>query len=140
MNSRPRVKRPNPVDAKVGHRVQLRRQLLRISQTALATQLGVSFQQLQKCEKGINRIGAGRLYEIAVILRVPISYFYAGLAPPEATDGSATSLLVEEAAVDDVVDREALRLARLFGRIQDPATRKIIAALIKELGKPSTEA
>ena len=73
-------KQANPIDAQVGNRVRIRRMLIGMSQEKLGGLLGLTFQQVQKYEKGVNRIGAGRLYEIARILGVPIEFFYEGVA------------------------------------------------------------
>src|SRR5579871_3662815 len=80
-------KQANPVDVQVGNRVRLRRMLIGMSQERLGDLLGLTFQQVQKYEKGVNRIGAGRLFEIARILGVPIEFFYDGVAA--ATDSLA---------------------------------------------------
>ena len=72
------VKRPDPVDVEVGHRIRIERLSRGLSQTALANQLGVTFQQVQKYEKGVNRVGAGRLTKIAEVLGVPVSTFFSG--------------------------------------------------------------
>lgn len=77
-----------PIDVHVGARICARRKLLQLSQKQMAEKLGITFQQVQKYEKGVNRIGAGRLYTIAVILGVDIDYFYSGLTP-EQTNQSA---------------------------------------------------
>ncbi len=74
------TKKANPIDAQVGNRVRIRRMLIGMSQERLGDTLGLTFQQIQKYEKGINRIGAGRLFEIARILGVPIDYFYDGVS------------------------------------------------------------
>ena len=73
-------KQANPIDAQVGNRVRIRRMLIGMSQEKLGDLLGLTFQQVQKYEKGVNRIGAGRLYEISRILGVPIDFFYEGVA------------------------------------------------------------
>src|SRR3954471_8755620 len=78
-------KKANPVDAHVGHRVRLRRMLIGMSQERLGELLGLTFQQVQKYEKGINRIGAGRLFEVAGILGVPIGFFYEDVDAPAAS-------------------------------------------------------
>src|SRR5580693_6549785 len=72
-------KQANPIDGQVGNRVRLRRMLIGMSQEKLGELLGLTFQQVQKYEKGVNRIGAGRLYQVAHILGVPVSYFYEGV-------------------------------------------------------------
>src|SRR3954471_17478982 len=73
-------KQANPIDIQVGNRVRIRRMLIGMSQERLGDLLGLTFQQVQKYEKGVNRIGAGRLYEVAKILGVPIDFFYEGVA------------------------------------------------------------
>ena len=72
------VKRPDPVDVEVGHRIRIQRLARGMSQTALANHLGVTFQQVQKYEKGVNRVGAGRLTRIAEVLGVPVNAFFTG--------------------------------------------------------------
>src|ERR1700759_4282435 len=84
-------KQANPVDAQVGNRVRIRRMLIGMSQEKLGDLLGLTFQQVQKYEKGVNRIGAGRLYEIARILGVPIDFFYDGMASGPESSGSSDS-------------------------------------------------
>jgi transcriptional regulator with XRE-family HTH domain len=98
---------PNPVDVHVGSRIRLRRRVLNLTQLQLSDLLGITFQQVQKYEKGVNRIGAGRLYSIASILGVDISYFYSDL------DSTSFSLLNEEDAPsgigflqEDVVEQQ----------------------------------
>src|SRR5713226_8806909 len=82
-------KQANPIDAQVGNRVRLRRMLIGMSQERLGEMLGLTFQQVQKYEKGINRIGAGRLFEVASILGVPISFFYEDVNGKTAMTGLA---------------------------------------------------
>ena len=72
---------PNPIDVHVGRRMRLRRQLLGLSQETLAAMLGLTFQQVQKYERGMNRIGASRLWDISKVLNVPISFFYDDMDP-----------------------------------------------------------
>lgn len=85
------MKSPNPIDRHVGARVRMRRMTLGLSQTELATGLGLTFQQVQKYEKGTNRIGASRLQQIAGILQVPVSFFFEGLpAPGDCSSGADT--------------------------------------------------
>src|SRR6201999_1109551 len=88
-------KQANPIDAQVGNRVRLRRMLIGMSQEKLGESLGLTFQQVQKYEKGVNRIGAGRLFHVARILGVPITYFYEDVAGDHSatgfSDGGAAS-------------------------------------------------
>ena len=102
----PRKKAPNPTDQHVGSRVRMRRQMLAMSQGQLADALGITYQQVQKCEKGANRIGASRLQQISHILQVPVAFFFEGapnaLAPH---DSSGSALLM--AQIDDFVSDSA---------------------------------
>ncbi len=125
-----------PIDAYVGERVRLRRTLLGISQTKLAEVLGVTFQQVQKYERGTNRIGASNLYKIAKALGVPVSYFFEDL--PEELDEdnppSATARIDSALGGRHVSRRETLSLIRHFHAIRDPEVRAEIIDLIRRLG------
>src|SRR5262245_17550003 len=118
----PRKKAPNPTDQHVGSRVRMRRLMLAMSQEKLAAALGLTFQQVQKYEKGINRIGASRLQQLSHILQVPVSFFFEGApnaSPPHGSNGSTLSMT----QIDDFVsDLDGLRLMRAFMRI-DNATQ-----------------
>jgi len=111
---------PDPVDVHVGERVRARRLLAGLSQDAFAQKLGVTFQQIQKYEKGTNRISASRLYKIAAILNVPVDYFFEDLGQTTLPDG---------------MRREGLELVRAFNRVEEPRTRKQILALLGTLGR-----
>ncbi|MGF1641214.1 MAG: helix-turn-helix domain-containing protein [Rhodospirillales bacterium] len=130
---------PNPVDIHVGSRVRLRRTLLGLSQEKLGEAVGLTFQQIQKYERGANRIGASRLFEFSRILDVPVSFFFDdmpdrlksheihlgwGLAdqPPPALEP------------DPLTRRETLELVRAYYRIADPQVRKRLFELAKSLG------
>jgi transcriptional regulator with XRE-family HTH domain len=135
--------KPNPIDIHVGHRLRLRRTLLGMSQERLAQLLGLTFQQIQKYERGVNRIGSSRLYELGQILHVPVSFFFDAM--PETDGERAQDLLApglaEEPATftfDDDRDlaldkRETLELVRAYNRIPDPAVRKRLFELAKAL-------
>jgi transcriptional regulator with XRE-family HTH domain len=135
--------KPNPIDVHVGRRLRLRRTLLGMSQERLAQLLGLTFQQIQKYERGVNRIGSSRLYELGQILRVPVSFFFDDMAEGQSGRGQQllTPGLAEEAAgftFDDDHDlpldkRETLELVRAYNRISDPATRKRLFELAKAL-------
>src|SRR5262249_11414958 len=117
----PRKKAPSPIDPDVGSRVRMRRIMLAMSQEQLAEALGITYQQVQKCEKGANRIGASRLQQISHILQVSVAFFFEGapnaLAPH---DSSGSELLM--AQIDDFVSgSNGLRLMRAFMR-EIPAT------------------
>jgi len=128
----PRKKVPNPTDRHVGSRVRMRRIMLAMSQEQLAEALGLTFQQVQKYEKGANRIGAGRLQQISQILQVPVAFFFEGApnaAAPHDSSGSALSM----AEIDDFVsDLDGLRLMRAFMRIDNALQRRIVM-LVQEI-------
>ena len=127
-------KQANPVDAHVGHRVRLRRMLVGMSQERLGELLGLTFQQVQKYEKGVNRIGAGRLFELAGILGVPVSYFYEDLAP--GTAGMAPSANGEPPPVMEFVSSgEGLQLSLAFMKIKDQKIRRKILELVRSLAE-----
>jgi transcriptional regulator with XRE-family HTH domain len=125
-------KAPNPTDQHVGRRVRMRRLMLAMSQEKLAAALGLTFQQVQKYEKGTNRIGASRLQQISHILQVPIAFFFEGAPNASAlrSNGSALSM----AQIDDFVsDPNGLRLIRAFMRIDNAALRRRIVTLVQEI-------
>jgi transcriptional regulator with XRE-family HTH domain len=129
----PRKKVPNLTDQHVGRRVRMRRLMLAMSQEKLAAALGLTFQQVQKYERGANRIGAGRLQHLSHILQVPVSFFFEGApnaSAPHGSNGSALSL----AQIDDFVsDLDGLRLIRAFMRIDNAAMRRRIVILVQEI-------
>ena len=126
-------KAPNPVDKHVGRRVRMRRKMLAMSQGKLGRALGLSFQQVQKYEKGANRIGGSRLQQISQILQVPVAFFF-----EDAPGGSATSKSDESALslahVDDFVSSsDGLRLIAAFTRIKRATLRRRITSLVQEM-------
>ena len=130
---------PNPIDRHVGSRVRMRRILLGMSQEKLGEALGLTFQQVQKYEKGTNRIGASRLQQISKTLNVPPSFFFDG-APTDEGAGSAHSVsgVAEESSsstyvFDFISTAEGLALNKAFARIQDPKVRKRIIDLVNSL-------
>ena len=122
------TKKANPIDAQVGNRVRIRRMLIGMSQEKLGDLLGLTFQQVQKYEKGVNRIGAGRLFEIARILGVPIDFFYDGVASSADTLASAAPPVMEF-----VSSGEGLQLSLAFMKIKDLKVRKRVLDLVKSL-------
>lgn len=130
------ARRPNPVDAHVGSRVRLRRMLLGMSQERLGEQLGLTFQQVQKYEKGINRIGASRLHELSRILGVSVQFFF-DEAPAASAGAAARAGFAEDQAEGFVVDflssKEGIELNRAFVRIADAKVRRSIVELIRTL-------
>ncbi|MBS9719212.1 helix-turn-helix transcriptional regulator [Tianweitania sp. BSSL-BM11] len=131
-------KRPNPIDVHVGSRVRLRRNMIGMSQEKLGERLGITFQQIQKYEKGTNRVGASRLQAISAILNVPVEFFFQD-APRE--DGEQPSGFSEDAAQPLVPDfmssTETMQLTRAFMKISDPKVRRKIVDLIKTLADTS---
>ncbi|MEM6383357.1 MAG: helix-turn-helix transcriptional regulator [Pseudomonadota bacterium] len=122
---------PNPIDAHVGARLRMRRMMLSISQERLGEALGVSFQQVQKYEKGTNRIGAGRLQEVAHHLQVPISYFYDEMPGAQKQTGFAetgVSYVSDLLTTSDGVD-----LTRAFLKIKDAKVRRRVVDLVKAI-------
>jgi len=122
------TKKANPIDAQVGNRVRIRRMLIGMSQERLGELLGLTFQQVQKYEKGINRIGAGRLFEIARILDVPINFFYEGVSTAADGSGEAGAPVMEF-----VSSGEGLQLSLAFMKIKDAKVRKRVLDLVKSL-------
>ncbi len=127
-------KQPNPIDIHVGSRVRLRRMMLGMSQEKLGEQLGITFQQIQKYEKGTNRIGASRLQHIARVLSVPISFFFED-AP--ATPGGGATGVEESSSTSYVVDflssSEGIQLNKAFVRIKDAHQRRRIIDLVRAM-------
>ena len=131
---------PNAIDVHVGLRVRLRRTLLGMSQEKLADALGLTFQQVQKYEKGINRIGASRLYDISKVLDVSVQYFY-DQAPGSDAKGALAEGFADgggESYVADVLSsRDGLELNKAFARIEDPRVRRSIVDLVRSLAGES---
>ena len=125
-----RQKSSTLVDQHVGSRVRIRRLMLKLSQTGLANGIGVTFQQVQKYEKGMNRIGAGRLQQIAHILQIPVAFFFEAASPPQPTvteDQPLTKLN------EFMATRDGLTLAKAFMRIGDIQLRRRIVDLVEQI-------
>lgn len=130
---------PNTVDKHVGSRVRLRRQLLNMSQERLGEELGVTFQQVQKYERGANRIGAGRLWLLARVLDVPVSFFYEGIADLAHAAGMAES--DQTPIIDDFIQSaDGVALAQAFARIKDSKVRRRVLELVRTLAAEEAEA
>jgi len=125
-------KAPNPVDKHVGSRVRMRRIMLGMSQSKLAEGLGLTFQQVQKYEKGANRIGASRLQHLASILQVPVPFFFEGLPMAEDPKSHAASL-PHSAVFEFLATADGVRLARAFTRIPDAKLRRIIVDVAEQV-------
>ena len=126
---------PNPVDVHVGLQVRLRRKELKISQEKLAETLGLTFQQVQKYERGANRVSASKLYEIAAALRAPVAYFFDGLADPtgEDLDGALVPASEESTVHSFLMTPEGLELAKLFPSIAPSLVRRRLLDLVRAL-------
>lgn len=126
--------KPHPVDSHVGSRVRLRRTLLGMSQEKLGDALGLTFQQVQKYERGANRIGSSRLFELSKILDVPVSFFFDGLdGAALAASRGMSEKVAEPFETDQLARRETLELVRAYYRIADPGVRRKMFDLIKSL-------
>ncbi len=121
-----RTKAPDARDVDVGRRIRAQRLVCRMSQTELANNLGVTFQQVQKYEKGVNRVGAGRLSRIADVLSVPVSFFFSGDMNPAPASDAGTGLTFLETA-------GAVRLVRAYSTISDPQIRRALVDLAEEI-------
>lgn len=123
---------PNPIDVHVGSRVRLRRMLVGMSQEKLGDMLGLTFQQVQKYEKGANRVGASRLYQISRILGVSVQFFFDDM-PAAAGQDEVSEDSTSPYVMDFVSSSEGLQLNRAFTRIDEPAVRKKLLELVKAL-------
>lgn len=134
-------RKPNPIDAHVGTRVRLRRMLLGMSQEKLGEHLGLTFQQVQKYEKGVNRIGASRLFDLSRVLGVPVQFFY-DEAPADLVDAAVAPGFSERPTESYVIEflstREGLELNKAFVKIADPRVRRSVVELVRSLGGEDT--
>lgn len=126
-------KAPNPTDKHVGSRVRMRRMMLSMSQEKLGEALGLTFQQVQKYEKGTNRIGASRLQQISAILQVPVSFFFegaptVGLPSPGMSEAPSPTYISDFLATSD-----GLALTKSFMRIKDAKLRRRIVDLVEQI-------
>lgn len=132
-------KKPNPTDMHVGSRIKLRRNILGMSQAKLAEDLGITFQQVQKYEKGTNRVGASRLQAISNILGVPVAFFFEDL--PQYDEAESKPALVKGSPVafgrDFCTSAEGLQLNRAFVKIGDLKVRRSIIKLVQTLAPES---
>jgi transcriptional regulator with XRE-family HTH domain len=120
------------VDSHVGSRVRLRRLELGLSQEKLAEQLGITFQQVQKYERGTNRIGASRLHQIALVLQAPITYFFEGVSESTLPRSNEASPLAQALS-----DPATVRLVRAFANIQDPQLKQKAIGIIEAIAETS---
>jgi transcriptional regulator with XRE-family HTH domain len=134
---RPKIDAPSPVDVHVGSRVRLRRTLMGMSQEKLGNAVGLTFQQIQKYERGANRIGASRLFEMSRVLDVPVQFFFDEMpTEPESSDYRPMSGEANTPEQDPMARRETLELIRAYYRIPDPQVRRRLFELAKALAAP----
>ena len=132
--------KPNPIDVHVGARVRLRRTLLVMSQEKLGEAIGLTFQQVQKYERGANRIGASRLFDLSRVLDVPVSFFFDDISADVSSQSPrmfATGFAEETVSsyeADPMTKRETLELVRAYYRITDGTIRRRVFELAKTLG------
>ena len=129
----------NMIDAYVGARLRMRRVMLGMSQSALGKHLGVTFQQIQKYEKGANRISASRLQQTARVLEVSPSYFFEGAPAQQANAGGLPEDSQQSYVVDFLATAEGVHLNRAFLRIADPKVRRRIVDLVVSLAAPEED-
>lgn len=122
-------RRTSAVDLHVGRRVRTARIARRVSQQALGQAVGVTFQQIQKYEKGTNRVGSGRLYQIAALLEVPVTAFFEG--------GETQSTVRNSSPYDLLADPVSLRMVQAFAEIPDVKTRRAVLALVESMNSSS---
>lgn len=132
-------KKPNPIDIHVGSRVRLRRNMLGMSQEKLGESLGITFQQIQKYEKGTNRVGASRLQAISTVLNVPVSFFFEDAPGVAALTGGMSEASSTSFVVDFLNSAEGLQLNRAFAKISDAKVRRKIIDLVKALAGNADE-
>jgi len=124
---------PNPIDKHVGSRVRMRRMMLSMSQEKLGDALGLTFQQVQKYEKGSNRIGASRLQQISLILQVPVSFFFEGAPPPPGGETGFEDAPSPSYVTDFLATSDGLTLVKAFMRIPNSKLRRRIVELVEEM-------
>lgn len=126
-------KLPDPTDKHVGTRVRMRRLMLDMSQTDIARAVGLTFQQVQKYEKGTNRVSASRLQQFSKILEVPIPFFFEGLATPKSTSKQTTDAPSPAYVSDFLASSDGLSLVKSYTRIKNPGLRRAIVNIVKSL-------
>jgi transcriptional regulator with XRE-family HTH domain len=128
------TKVPNPTDKYVGSRVRMRRLMLAMSQQQLGGELGITFQQVQKYEKGTNRISASRLQAMSHILQVPVSFFFEGAPQPAGTLQRSGEAPFPAYVSDFLAEADGLKLVRAFMQISDAKLRRSLVRLVEEIG------
>lgn len=135
---------PHPIDIHVGSRVKFRRMILGMSQETLGKSLGLTFQQIQKYEKGVNRIGASRMFELSRLLDVPVQFFYDDYGDGRRMTAGFAEPAGGEAVMDLLNSPEGVQLCRYFSGIRDPEVKKRVLDLVRSIaeteGAPAPEA
>ena len=124
---------PNPIDKHVGSRVRMRRMMLGMSQEKLGDALGLTFQQVQKYEKGTNRIGASRLQQISIILQVPVSFFFEGAPTPTGGPSGLGEAPSPTYVTEFLATNDGLTLVKAFMRIGNAKLRRRVVDLVEEM-------
>lgn len=132
-------RKPNPVDLHVGGRIRMKRKIMGISQEKLAGALHLTFQQVQKYERGSNRVSASKLHQIAAFLGTSVSYFFEGLPDPEKQMGVSENG-PERFVHDFLMTHEGLQLAANFPKIKQRAVRRKVLDLVRSLAGEDAEA
>jgi transcriptional regulator with XRE-family HTH domain len=130
---RQKADKPNPIDVHVGSRVRLRRNMLGLSQEKLGEAIGLTFQQVQKYERGANRIGASRLHDLSRVLDVPVSFFFDDMDPVRAPAIPAGFAEPQSVDADPLRKRETVELVSAYYRIEDQVVRRRLFDLAKAL-------
>lgn len=138
MQSKHAPRSPNPVDIHVGTRVRLRRQVMKMSQEKLGDELGVTFQQVQKYERGANRVGASRLWKMAQVLGVPVNFFFEGLGDYLPMDGFAEERQ-RPVVYDFINSTDGVALAMAVSKIKSKPVRRRILELARSLAGETDE-
>ena len=128
-------KAPNPTDKYVGSRVRMRRMMLSMSQTELGDAIGVTFQQVQKYEKGTNRVGAGRLHQIANVLQTPVSFFFEDPRGSSAVSNERPGSPSPDYISEFLTTSDGLALVKAFSQIENATVRHNIVRLAQEIGQ-----
>ena len=126
-------KSPNPIDKHVGSRVRMRRMMITMSQEKLGERLGITFQQIQKYEKGTNRIGASRLQQISSVLGVPVSFFFEGAPVPDGAAGGFGESPSPAYVSDFLATADGLALTKAFMKVKDSKVRRRIVDLVEAI-------
>ncbi len=132
-------RKPNPIDIHVGSRVRLRRTMIGMSQEKLGDALGITFQQIQKYEKGANRVGASRLQEISRVLNTPISFFFEDAPGSPGSGEGFQETTSTNYVVDFLSSSDGLQLNKAFVKIEDPKVRRKLVELAKALANESDD-